>query len=171
MGQVSITPPVPLATKHDLADFDCGQDSLNHWLKKTAVKNESGHASRTFVACTKDDRVVGYYALSAGSVSRTEAPGRIKRGMPEPLPVIVLGRLAVNINRQKQGIGLGLLRDALYRCYLITESIGARAVLVHALNEDSQQFYKSIGFVESPANHLTLMMGILDVYKIFEAES
>ncbi|MDA3971941.1 MAG: GNAT family N-acetyltransferase [Desulfobulbaceae bacterium] len=163
-----IVPPAPISADHELQDFDCGRDSLNHWLKKQALKNESGHASRTFVTCTENNQVVGYYALASGSIERNEAPGKIKRKMPDPISVLVLGRLAVDLSWQGDGFGLGLLKDALYRCLSAASVIGARAVLVHALDEEAQDFYKKFGFIESPANSLTLLMGIFDIEKIFK---
>jgi GNAT superfamily N-acetyltransferase len=109
-----ITAPEPITAAHILADFDCGTASLNDWLKRQALKNEISGASRTFVTC-KDLQVVGFYALAVGSVNRKESPGKIKRKMPEPIPVMVLGRLAVDTHWQKSGIGRGLLKDAVIR--------------------------------------------------------
>jgi predicted N-acetyltransferase YhbS len=160
-----ITTPEPLTEDHDCNDFDCGRASLNIWLRKTALKNEANDASRTFVIC-QAGKVVGYYCLATGSVTRAEAPGKIKRRMPEPPPIIILGRLAVDKNWQGQGIGIALLRNALLRCLEVAKEVAVKAVLVHALDEEAKHFYESVGFVGSPANQLTLCMSMLDIDKI-----
>ena len=111
MGKIAA--PAPITATHILADFDCGVDSLNIWLKRQSMKNETSGASRTFVACT-NYQVIGFYALASGSVNRKGAPGKIKRKMPETIPVMIMGRLAVDIRRQKSGIGRGLLKMLLF---------------------------------------------------------
>ncbi len=160
-----ITAPEPISADHDCLDFDCGRESLNTWLRKTALKNEANDASRTFVICTAA-KVIAYYSLATGSVSRIDAPGRVKRNMPEPLPIIVLGRLAVDIRWQGKGMGLALLRDALLRCVEVSRDVAVKAVLVHALDEEAKRFYESVGFMESPANPLTLFITTLDLKRI-----
>lgn len=155
MGE--ITAPEPITSAHILTDFDCGVSSLNDWLKRQALKNEVSGASRTFVAC-KDLQVIGFYALAAGSVIRRQAPGKIKRTMPEPIPVMVLGRLAVDFRWQKNGIGRGLLKDAVLRTIQAAKYAGMRALVVHALSEEARKFYLRHGFLESPLNQFTLML-------------
>ncbi|WP_456387727.1 GNAT family N-acetyltransferase [Desulfolithobacter sp.] len=155
MGE--ITAPEPITSAHILADFDCGVSSLNDWLKRQALKNEVSGASRTFVAC-KDLQVIGFYALAAGSVIRRQAPGKIKRKMPEPISVMVLGRLAVDLRWQKNGIGRGLLKDAVLRTIQAAKYAGIRALVVHALSEEARKFYLRHGFLESPLNQFTLML-------------
>lgn len=157
-----ITAPAPIAASHCLAAFDCGVVSLNEWLRRQALKNELAGASRTFVVCD-DATVVGYYALAVGSVIRQGAPGRIRRGMPEPMPVMVLGRLAVVLEWQGEGIGVGLLRDAVLRTVAVSRQAGLRALLVHALSDEAKGFYLRHGFQESPANPYTLMRGLQDI--------
>jgi len=152
-----ITAPEPITAAHILADFDCGTASLNDWLKRQALKNEISGASRTFVTC-KDLQVVGFYALAVGSVNRKESPGKIKRKMPEPIPVMVLGRLAVDTHWQKNGIGRGLLKDAVIRTIKAANHAGIRALVVHALSEEAKKFYLRHGFLESPLHHYTLML-------------
>ena len=159
---MGLTAPAPLANSHDTASFDCGQPTLNHWLNQIALKNEDRGASRTFVVCDAD-RVVCYYALAAGSVERTEAPNKIRRNMPRPIPVMVLGRLAVDKAYQSQGLGRALLRDALLRVIAISKQAGVRAILLHALTEEAKRFYLRRGFVASPTNDMTLMIAIKDV--------
>ena len=152
-----ITAPEPITAAHILADFDCGTASLNDWLKRQALKNEISGASRTFATC-KDLQVVGFYALAVGSVNRKESPGKIKRKMPEPIPVMVLGRLAVDTQCQKSGIGRGLLKDAVIRTIKAANHAGIRALVVHALSEEAKKFYLRHGFLESPLHHYTLML-------------
>ena len=108
----------------------------------------------------QSDRVVGYYALASGSVERLEAPGSIARNMPDPLPVIVLGRLAVDLSMQGQRFGSSLLKDALLRVLKISQDMGVRAVLVHAISEDAKRFYQAYGFQASPIDAMTLMLPI-----------
>ena len=155
MGE--ITPPEPITSAHVLTDFDCGVDSLNDWLKRQALKNDISRASRTFVAC-KDLQVIGFYALAAGSINRKEAPGKIKRNMPEPIPVMILGRLAKDLHWQQNGIGRGLLKDAVLRTIKAAKHAGIRALVVHTLSEDARNLYLQHGFQESPLNHFTLML-------------
>lgn len=152
-----ITAPEPISSKHNLADFDCGVPSLNDWLKRQALRNEGAGVSRTFVVC-QSLQVIGYYALAAGSVHRQEAPGKLRRRMPEPIPVMILGRLAVDVHWQTKGIGRGLLKDAVARTIRAAQYAGMRALVVHALAEDARLFYLRHGFQESPLNPYTLML-------------
>ena len=152
-----ITAPEPITPKHILSDFDCGVSSLNDWLKRQALKNELTGASRTFVTCM-DLQVIGFYALATGSVTRKESPGKIKRKMPDPIPVMILGRLAIDAQWQKNGIGRGLLKDAVIRTIKASKYAGIRALVVHALSEEAKNFYLRHGFQESPLNHFTLML-------------
>ena len=156
-----ITAPEPITSTHILTDFNCAVSSLNDWLKQQALKNEVSGASRTFVVC-KDLQVIGFYALAVGSVNRQEAPGKIKRAMPEPIPVMVLGRLAVDIHWQKNKIGRGLLKDAVLRTFKAAKHAGIRALVVHALSEEARNFYLRHGFQESPLNQFTLMLPLTD---------
>ena len=156
-----ITAPEPISSTHILTDFDCGVSSLNEWLKRQSLKNEISGASRTFVVCM-DMKVIGFYALAAGSVNRQDAPGKIKRSMPEPIPVMVLGRLAVDVNWQKKEIGRGLLKDAVLRTVNAAKHAGIRALIVHTLSEEARNFYLRHGFQKSPLNQLTLMLPLPD---------
>ena len=154
---MGITAPTPISDRHAVSDFDCGQISLDDWLKKRAVKNESTGASRTFVVCD-DNVVIGYYTLAVGAVTREEASGKVRRNMPEPIPVMILGRLAVDLQWQGNKIGAGMLKDAILRTLIVAEQAGIRAMLVHALSEGAKQFYLQCGFHESPLNEMTLMI-------------
>lgn len=157
-----ITAPEPLTPAHLSNDFDCGEESLDFWLKKYALKNEAVGASRTFVVCC-NRQIIGYYALAAGSVAQQEAPGKVKRKMPDPIPVMVLGRLAVDKRWQEKGIGRGLLKDALLRTLAVSSQVGIRAILVHALSEKAKEFYLRHGFSASPIDPLTLMLRLQDI--------
>jgi predicted N-acetyltransferase YhbS len=157
MGKMNA--PAAISSTRNLTDFNCGVPSLNDWLKRQALKNEGGGASRTFVVC-KDLQVIGFYSLAAGSVHRHEAPGKIKRKMPEPIPVMILARLAVDMHWQNKGIGRGLLKDAVSRTVHAAKYAGMRALVVHALSEDARSFYLRHGFQESPLNQYTLMLSL-----------
>ena len=161
-----IRAPEPLGPGHDTQTFDCGDPGLNDWLRKRAKKAENAGSARTYVVCTSDNLVIGYCSLAAGAINHADVPGRVKRNMPDPVPVILLGRLAVDNNFKGQGIGSGLLKDALQRAVTAAETIGARAVLVHALNEIARTFYHKHGLYESPTNELTLMVTISEIEHI-----
>lgn len=157
-----LTAPEPLNPEHDIRDFDCGTDSLNQWLCRQALKNQVSGASRSFVVC-EGGKVVGYYALATGSVVRQNAPGKIRQSMPNPIPVIVLGRLAIDHRKQGVGLGSALLRDALLRTWNVSKEIGVRALLVHTLTEKAKNFYLHHGFQESPIEPLTLMLNLTSI--------
>jgi GNAT superfamily N-acetyltransferase len=152
-----IQAPQPLASHHVLDTFDCGVASLDDWLKRRARRNEVEGASRTFVACV-DASVIGYYSLAAGSVLHEIAAGKVRRNMPDPAPVILLGRLAVDRRWQGRGIAADLLSDAVLRTLGAAETVGVRAMLVHALSEEAKRFYEKHGFRVSPVEPLTLMI-------------
>lgn len=158
---VSFSAPEPLSTAHYREVFDCGEPVLNNWLKRRALKNEDTGASRTFVVC-QDNNVVGYYVLATGSVMHKDAPGKIKRNMPDPVSVMVLGRLAVDMGAQSMGIGLGLLKDAILRTITVAKQAGIKAILVHALSEEARRFYLRCGFIESPLDPMILMITLKD---------
>ena len=157
MGKINA--PEPISKSHDVDSFNCGINSLDHWLKTRSLKNEKNNASRTYVV-THNGTVAGYYALAVGSIESSEVPGKIKRNMPSPIPVMILGRLAVDIEYQDQKIGKGLLKDAVLRTIFISEQTGLKGLLVHALNENARYFYKAHGFIEMPHNPLKLILPI-----------
>ena len=160
-GGGAISAPEHLSPAHDLSAFDSGLPELDEWLKRRAQANEEKGASRTYVVCA-GGRVVGYYALANGGVAQAAATGRVRRNMPDPVPVMVLGRLAVDRAYQGKGIGRGLLRDAVLRTLQAAEIGGIRAILVHAISEDAKRFYESCGFVVSPIEPMTLMITVAD---------
>lgn len=150
--------PQPLAQGHELSAFDCGEPVLNEWLKRRAFANQISGASRTFVVVDENNKVLAYYALAAGAVTHTEAVSGVRRNMPDPIPVMVLGRLAVDLSCQGQHLGSALLKDAFLRTVSVSENVGIRALLVHAINEGAKQFYQQRGFQSSPVNPYTLML-------------
>lgn len=159
MGE--ITPPEPITAAHNVESFACGVPVLDEWLKRRALKNESSGASRTFVVCS-DGQVIGYYALATGSVGHRNTPGKVRRNMPDPIPVIVLGRLAIDERWQHAGLGRSLLRDAILRTLSVSQQAGVKALLVHTLSEDAKQFYLRNGFLESPLDPMTLIISLQD---------
>jgi GNAT superfamily N-acetyltransferase len=165
MTGLDLSPPVPISADHVLDPFECGEPSLDAWLKKRALKNQAADASRCFVIC--DGRVViGYYTLSAGGISHEAAPKKMRRNMPDPLPALLLGRLAIDRHHQNRGLGRALLRDAMLRAVHFATDAGVFAILLHALSEKAKQFYLSQGFVVSPLSPMTLMMTLATVRKV-----
>jgi len=156
--------PEKLLAEHDLADFASGEPTLDDWLRQRALANEESGASRTYVICV-GKRVVGYYSLAVGAVAHVGAPGRVKRNTPDPIPVMVLGRLAVEKDFQGRGIGSGLLRDAVLRTVQAAEIAGIRAILVHALSDAAKRFYQSHGFIASPIDPMTVMITVAEAVK------
>lgn len=149
---------VPLGPEHDCTAFDCGEPTLNDWLRRRALANQASGASRCFVLVDGEGKVQAYYALAAGAVDHAVATGAVRRNMPDPTPVMVLGRLAVDVTRQGGKIGSALLRDAVLRCRAVSEHAGVRGLLVHAVNDAAKDFYRHYGFAESPVNPMTLML-------------
>jgi GNAT superfamily N-acetyltransferase len=159
----SLRPPEPITDAHDLSQFDSGEPSLDDWLRRRALKNEAGGASRTYVVCVgAEKQVVGYYCLAAGAVAHADVAGRVRRNMPDPVPVMVIGRLAVDQGHRGQGIGTGLLRDAILRTIAAGEIAGIRAILVHAISQEARKFYEHSGFRASPIDPMTLMIPLTE---------
>ncbi len=152
--------PCALASGHRVDDFRCSALALTRWLQERAHRNQVSGASRCFVVCDAQQNVLGYYALAAGAVSHGIAPGSIRRNMPHPIPVIVLGRLAVHADWTGQGIGAGLLKDAVQRTLHVCREIGARALVCHAMDEMAKAFYLRHGFIESPMDAMTVMLPV-----------
>jgi GNAT superfamily N-acetyltransferase len=161
---VALTAPALLTDQHDATAFDCGVAALDDWLRRRAVANQASGASRTYVACD-GGKIAGYYALASGSVSIDAAPGRFRRNMPQPIPVVILARLAVGRAYQGRGIGRVLFRDAALRVLNAADTIGIRGILVHAISEEAKAFYVALGFEPSPFDPMTLMVTLDDVRK------
>ena len=153
-----LSAPQPLVASHIISEFDCGEASLDDWLKRRALINQVSGASRTLVVTDQDNRVCGYYALAAGAVAHQLATGAVRRNMPDPIPVLILARLAVDHRAQGIKLGAGLLRDAVNRAESVAQNAGVRALVVHALNEKARAFYEYYGFSISPIHPLTLML-------------
>jgi len=152
-----------LTKSHDLPLFDCGKSSLNDWLHRFALSNQQNDSARTYVLC-RAGKVVGYYSLSAGAVRREESPARIAKGLRKhPIGVILLARLAVDCTEHGTGHGRTMLVDALSRAMTAADAIGARAMLVHAIDEDAVAFYKKFGFEPSPLDPKQLMLLMKDL--------
>ena len=161
MGSITVAEIKSAPEKHQpepaVSRFNCAEPVLNDWLRRRALQNQQSGASSTYVVLDKM-RVAGYYSLAAGSVARETAPGRVRRNVPDTVPVVVLGRLAIDQDYQGQGLGRALLRDAILRILQAADIIGVRAILVHALSEEAKRFYEECGFTASPINPLTLMI-------------
>ena len=157
-----LSAPCPLTDGHQVADFASGVASLDDWLKRRARANQSSGASRTYVVCD-GDRVVGYYALASGGITVQDVPGRFKRNMPDPIPVVVLARLAVDSAYQGRGLGRALFRDSAQRVVYAADAIGIRGVVVHAISEQAKAFYLALGFDPSPRDPTTLMVTLPDL--------
>lgn len=160
----AINAPERLTSAHDVSAFDSGVPELDCWLKQRALRNEASRASRTFVM-TSGGQVVGYYSLAAGAVVHERATGKVRRNMPEPIPVMVLARLAVDRGHQGCGLGSALLRDALLRVLRAADLVGIRAVLLHAMSEEARRFYIHHGFAESPMDRMTMMITLAHIEK------
>mgnify|MGYP000892163761 CR=1 FL=1 len=167
MSKVLISAPEPLNTFHDVSDFDCGKPSLNVWIRAKALRNELCHASRTYVIC-KEKTVVGYYALASGSVEHENTPSTIRRNMPTSIPVTILARLAIDKSYHRMKLGSSLLKDAILRTYQVSEIVGVRAMLVHALSDKAKEFYAQYGFKSSPIDDKTLFLSIKEINQLIK---
>ncbi|MGL5139553.1 MAG: GNAT family N-acetyltransferase [Beijerinckiaceae bacterium] len=154
--------PAPLADMHQLDDFDLGVPALDDWLKRRARANHISGASRTYVSADDDGTVVAYYAIASGALAAADAPGRLKRNVPDPIPMAILGRLAIDKRRQGEGLGAAMLRDAVLRVRQAAAIMRIRGLLVHAISDEAQAFYERHGFVGAPAHPMTLVMSIAE---------
>ncbi|MDA8253031.1 MAG: GNAT family N-acetyltransferase [Rhodospirillales bacterium] len=159
--------PEPLAEAHELNDFLSGVASLDDWLKRRARANQVSGASRTFVVAD-GHKVVGYYALASGAITVDSSVGRFRRNMPNPIPVAVLGRLAIDRAQQGRGLGRALFRDGALRVAHAADTVGIRGIVVHAISEQARAFYLALGFEPSPADPMTLMITLADVRHLLQ---
>jgi len=150
--------PEPLSATHRLDGFECGEVTLDDWLKPRALANQSSGASRTFVFVNQEGPVRGYYAMAAGAVSHQLATSKVRRNMPDPVPVMVLARLAVDRRAQGTHLGASLLLEAVDRTIAVSRQAGVRALLVHARHDRAKQFYEHCGFQAAPVHPMTLML-------------
>jgi len=158
VGPAGLASPVPIDSSHDTTAFACGRDVLDAWLAANALKSE-GQTARTYVVC-EGAAVVAYYCLSTGSVVRAAAPGKIRRNVPDPVPVMIIGRLAVSLPYHGRGVGGAMLRDAFRRILRASEIVGCRAVVVHAIDREAAEFYSRYGFSEFPGGSLTMYLSL-----------
>jgi predicted N-acetyltransferase YhbS len=165
---MTLSPPVPLADHHEIEEFNSGEASLDGWLRRRARANQVSGASRTFVVC-EGKKVVGYYALASGAVTVETAAGRFRRNMPDPIPVAVLARLAVDRGWQGKGLGRALFRDAARRVAQAADAIGIRGIVVHAISAEAKKFYLALGFDPSPREPMMLMVTLPDVRAALQA--
>lgn len=149
---MSLRSPRPLLASDDVSTFDCGAESLNDWLHSRALKNEMTGASRTFVSVDSETAsIAGYYCLSASSVRLEDTPSKVRRNMPDPIPVILIGRLAVDWKFKGRGLGASLLQDAMLKGIEASRILGARAIIVDALDAGAESFYNKFGFTLMPS--------------------
>jgi predicted N-acetyltransferase YhbS len=163
---MNFTPPEPLTNHHIVSDFSCGTVALDDWLKKRSLNNQNNDATRTFVICI-DERVVGYYALAAGAISTQSVRGNFRRNMPDPIPVVVLARLAIDSSIQGRGLGRALFRDAALRVMQSADTIGIRGIVVHAISAAAKDFYLALGFDRSPIEPMTLTIALKDLRALY----
>jgi GNAT superfamily N-acetyltransferase len=159
---MALSAPQLLAEHHEIDAFVSGVPSLDDWLKRRARSNQASGASRTYVAC-EGARVLGYYALASGAVAVDTVPGRFRRNMPDPIPVVILARLAVDQSMQGQGIGRALFADAAQRVTQAADAIGIRGLVVHAISDAARKFYLALGFEECPGQPLMLVVTLADL--------
>ena len=163
-----LSAPGPLAETHELSLFACGEASLDDWLQRRARSNQVSGATRTFVVADAR-RVVAYYAVASGGIASGSAVGRFRRNMPDPIPVAVLGRLAIDQAWHGRGLGRALIRDCARRVSQAADAVGIRGIVVHALSERAKAFYEAVGFVQSPLEPMTLMVTLDDVRTVLTA--
>jgi GNAT superfamily N-acetyltransferase len=145
---------------HKIEDFDCGQFSLDRYLKRYALMNQQADGAQTYVGISGEE-IIGYYTLVFGDVTYDDAPDRLRKGLSRhPVPVMILARLAVGLTWQGQGVGAGLLRDAMQRTIQAANIAGLRAFIVHAKDDKARQFYQHFDFIPSPTDpyHLYLLL-------------
>lgn len=159
---MSLSAPQPLDTHHRLEVFDCGKPALTDWLQRHARQAQGSGSARTFVVCD-GERVAGYFSLTVGQIDTIEAPERIRRGMGQyPIPLVILARLAVDLDYQGQGLGFSMLQDAIRRTLAIAEQAGIRALLTHPIDAAAEAFYRRFGFEPTPENDRQLILLLKD---------
>ncbi len=158
--------PQRLNANHQLDTFDCGKAELNTWLLRHALQAQGSGSASTHVI-TEGERLAGYFSLTLGQVDAAEAPARISKGMGRyPIPVMVLSRLAVSLQDQGRGVGVGMLQEAIRRTVAIAEQAGVRAILVHPIDESADKFYRKFGFEASPIREQQLLLLMKDARKL-----
>ena len=165
---MKLVAPQPLAAHHRLELFDCGRPELSDWLKRHARQAQGSGSARTFVVCDAD-RVVGYFSLTVGQIDTLEAPERVRRGMGQyPIPLILLARLAVDLDYQGRGLGVSLLQEAIRRAVIVSEHAGIRALLTHPIDAQADAFYRRFGFESTPGNDRQLILLLKDARRFVQ---
>jgi GNAT superfamily N-acetyltransferase len=164
---VPLSAPEPLTDEHQTDSFQSGEPALDDWLKRRARPNQASGATRTYVVC-EAKRVVAYYSLASGAIAQAHVPGRFRRNMPDPIPVVVLARLAVDENYQGRGFGRAMFRDASRRVAQAADAIGIRGIIVHAISEEARKFYIALGFDPCPGEAMTLVVTLRDLGSALE---
>ena len=163
---MNLVAPQPLGTSHRLEEFDCGKPALTDWLLHHARQAQGSGSARTFVTCNQN-RVAGYYSLTVGQIDTLEAPERIRRGMGQyPIPLVILARLAVDLDYQKRGLGFSLLQDAITRTVAIADQAGIRALLTHPIDAAADAFYRRFGFEPTPLQERQLILLLKDARRL-----
>ena len=158
--------PQPLAAGHRLEGFDCGKPALNDWLVRHARQAQASGSAKTYVVVDAD-RVTGYFSLTVGQADAVEVPERIRKGMGSyPIPVVILARLAVSLPDQGNGIGVGMLQDAIRRTMAVAEQAGVRALLTHPIDDAASRFYQRFGFEPSPIREQQLLLLLKDARRL-----
>lgn len=157
----SLIAPAPLGDQHDLDGFACGEASLDDWPRRRARANAASGASKTFVVCD-GAQVVAYYSLAVGAVDHKSSTGKMRRNLPDPIPIMIIGRLAVDQRAQSKGIARGLVKDAIVRTLKVAEQAGVRGILVHAVSDEAACFWLALGFSPSPLEARVLMISLAD---------
>ena len=166
---VDLNPPEPLTAELDVEDFCSGKSALDDWPKKYALQAASSGTARTFVVVNRNHQIVAYYSLSMGQIAQKEGTDRIRKGTGRhPIPVIVLARLAVDKEFQGNGIGKGMLWDAVIRCANISGEVAFRATITHPLDDEARNFYLKFGFEPSPISTDQLMILLKDIRKALD---
>lgn len=164
---MAVSAPEPLGHDHHIEGFTCGEPVLDDWLKRRARPNQASGASRTYAVC-EGKRVVGYYALASGAIEQATVPGKFRRNMPNPIPVVVLARLAVDRSQQGRGLGRAMFRDAAHRTAQAADTIGIRGIVGYAISDNARKFYIALGFDPCPAEAMTLVVTLKDIRATFE---
>ncbi len=158
--------PRPIEATDNTAGFDSGEESLDRYLADRALTNHLADLGRCYVCVDGDtDKVLGYYTLSAVAVEHADLPGKVRRNAPNPVPAVLMGRLAIDTKAQGSGLGRFLVRDAILSTLAAADRIGVRILLVHALHEQAATFYEKLGFNRSPTDQLHLYVLLADARK------
>ena len=166
---MTLSEPQPLEAIHRLEEFDCGKPALTEWLLRHARQSQGSGSARTFVSCD-GERVAGYYSLTVGQIDTLDAPERVRRGMGQyPIPLIILARLAIDLDYQNRGLGFSLLQDAIQRTIAVAENAGIRALLTHPLDAEAEAFYRRFGFEPTPENERQLILLLKDARRLVGA--